>query len=156
MFALAPLIFAALASRAAAMLPITTWHVLWVGGQSNSVGTNTQTSGYPTWPLSPSIQMFCWRGACNGTFTAAHVPLYNEANVGWALTVGNLLQQTLPDDHGVVLVNTGVGGTGFYTGAWLPPNGPLAVQSVRVMKELFAALPTLGGNATLEGLLWHQ
>jgi hypothetical protein len=42
------------------------------------------------------------------------VPLPGESNVAFSQTFANLLLQTLPDDHGVVLVNTGVGGTGFH------------------------------------------
>ena len=37
-----------------------TWHIVWTGGQSNSVGTNSQTSGFPTWPTNPLVQMYCW------------------------------------------------------------------------------------------------
>ena len=32
--------------------PAAVWHVVWTGGQSNSVGTNSQTTGYPTWPTT--------------------------------------------------------------------------------------------------------
>ena len=48
--------------------------------------------------------------------------MYNEDNVGFSLTYGNLLLQTLPEGHGVVLVNTGVGGTGFHDGMWDAPS----------------------------------
>ena len=157
---------AALAALAAALLPALSrgsalqWHVVWVGGQSNSVGTNSQTTGYPTWPTTTRIQSFCWgaqHGCTKGTFLPAQVPLPGESNVGFSQTFANLLLQTLPDDHGVVLVNTGVGGTGFHAKEWTPPDGPLAVQSVNVMKALFAAFPAgLGGNASLHSMLWHQ
>ena len=36
--------------------------------------------------------------------------------VGFSLTFANLLMQSLPDDEGVLLLNTGVGGTGFHDG----------------------------------------
>jgi len=138
----------------------TTWHVVWVGGQSNSVGTNTQSSGYPVWPTTPLVQMFCWNaqhGCKTGSFSPAQVPVYGEANVGFSLTFANLLLQSLPADHGVVLVNTGVGGTGFHAGQWNAPNGPLAVQSVRVMQALNASFPTaLGGTYSFHSMLWHQ
>ena len=26
----------------------TSWHLVWTGGQSNSVGTNSQKNGYPS------------------------------------------------------------------------------------------------------------
>jgi len=103
--------------------------------------------------------MFCWsgRGCAAGSFAPAAIPVYGESNVGFSLTFGNLLQQTLPAGHGVVLVNTGVGGTGFVEGNWLPPNGRLAVQSVAAMKALAAALPgALGGSFALAAMLWHQ
>ena len=147
------------ATLCAAAGNVTTWHVVWTGGQSNSVGTNTQLSGYPTWATTPLIQMFCWSAghSCAGSaFGPAQVPLHNEKNVGFSLTYANLLLQTLPAGHGVVLVNTGVGGTGFHDGNWVVPDGPLAVRSVQVMTELQAALPALGGNATLHSMLWHQ
>jgi hypothetical protein len=137
-----------------------TWHVVWVGGQSNSVGTNSQTTGYPVWPSTPMIQMFCWKaeqGCTPGTFAPAKYPVYNEANVGFSLTFANLLLQALPANDGVVLINTGVGGTGFQDGQWVVPNGPLAVQSVSAVTALHAALPTaLGGNYSFHSMLWHQ
>ena len=106
--------------------------------------------------------MYCWsvNGVCkNGTFATAAVPLYNERNVGWSLTFANLLFQTLPPNHGVVIVNTGVGGTGFREGNWYPPNGPLAVRSVRVMRELVAVAASQlgeGSSLRLHAMLWHQ
>ena len=137
-----------------------TWHVVWVGGQSNSVGTNSQTSGYPTWPLTTRIQMFCYdgqRGCATGSFSPASIPVYGESNVGFALTYANLVLQTLPADHGIVLVNTGVGGTGFHDGRWVAPNGPLAVRSVAVMQALHAAFPAnLSGTYSFHSMLWHQ
>lgn len=39
------------------------------------------------------------------------MPLFNEHNVGFSQTFANLLLDTLPEDHGIVLLNTGVGGT---------------------------------------------
>lgn len=137
-----------------------TWHVVWVGGQSNSVGTNSQSSGYPTWPTTDLIQMFCWkgqRGCATGSFAPAQVPIYGESNVGFSQTYANLLLQTLPPNHGVILVNTGVGGTGFHAREWNAPNGPLLVQSVNAIKALFAALPkNLTGTYTFHSMLWHQ
>lgn len=112
------------------MKTIKIWHIVWTGGQSNSVGTNSQTAGYPTWPTSPRIQNFCSYGNCEGTFRAAKVPLYNEVNVGFSQTFANLLLPTLPDDHGIVLLNTGVGGTGFQDGRWAVPDGDLALRSI--------------------------
>jgi hypothetical protein len=77
--------------------------------------------------------------------------------VGFSLTYANLLLQTLPDAEGVVLVNTGVGGTGFHANQWNATTGPLAIQSVKAMMDLVAALPaTLGGNYTMHSMLWHQ
>lgn len=155
------LVLAPAYARAGAAPPnVSTWHVLWVGGQSNSVATNTATTGFPDYPADPRIQMFCWRpmrGCVPGTFAPAVRPLYNEANVGWSLTFANLLLATLPATDGVVLVNTGVGGTGFYTGAWAPPAGPLVVQSVAAVTALAAALPVnLTGAYRLHAMLWHQ
>ena len=144
-------------------LNVTLWHVVWVGGQSNSVGTNSQLSGnYPTWPTTPLIQNYCWNNkrvaSCpNGTFTSAQVPLFNEANVGFSQTFSNLLLQTLPVGHGVIIVNTGVGGTGFEDGDWTPPNGSLVVQSVNAMQQLANQVSLqLGGDFKLDVLLWHQ
>lgn len=152
---------------------ISTWHVVWTGGQSNSVGTNSQKSGqYPTWATTDRIMMFCALGfedydgtiiyprgtSCqSGAFTPAEVPLFNEVNVAFSQTYANLLLQTLPDTDGVVLLNTGVGGTGFQDGQWVVPNGPLAVRSVKAMEALAAALPSaLNGTFSLHSMLWHQ
>jgi hypothetical protein len=139
---------------------ISTWHVVWVGGQSNSVGTNSQTTGYPVWPLTPNIQMFCWKsvqGCEIGSFSPAKYPVFNEANVGFSLTYANMLLQSLPSTDGVVLINTGVGGTGFQDGEWVVPDGPLVVQSIKAVSALAEALPQLlGGNMSFHSLLWHQ
>jgi hypothetical protein len=136
------------------------WNIIWVGGQSNSVGTNSQTSGYPTWPLNPRIQMFCWNaqhGCTTGSFAQAAYPIYGESNVGFSLTFANLLMQSLPEDEGVLLLNTGVGGTGFHDGNWDPPNGKLAVQSVNAVTMMVnAILMSPGVNYTFNSLLWHQ
>ena len=137
----------------------TTWHVVWTGGQSNSVGTNSQKSGYPTWPTSPRIQNFCWsgRGCTAGSFSPAKVPLFNEANVGFSQTFANLLLPTLPESHGIVLLNTGVGGTGFSDGNWVVPDGRLTKQSIAAVEKLKAALPAaLGGIYNFHTMLWHQ
>ena len=158
--AIALAVAAASSASTSASAAATTCHVVWTGGQSNSVGTNTQSSGYPTWATTPLVQDFCWKPSHNcvvGSFSPASVPLVNEANVGFSQTFANLLLQTLPAGHGVVLVNTGVGGTGFHDGNWVPPNGKLVVQSVAAMAAMAAALPArLGGNFTLDALLWHQ
>ena len=77
---------------------MTTWHVVWTGGQSNSVGTNSQHPGsYPAWPTTDRIQMFCWsgRGCTQNSFAPAAVPLYGESNVGFSQTFANLLLPTL-------------------------------------------------------------
>lgn len=137
----------------------TSWVVVWTGGQSNSIGTNSQPPGeYPTWPTTPLIQSFCWSGkrCAKGTFAPAAVPLFGESNVGFSQTYANLLLQTLPPGTGVILLNTGVGGTGFREGNWVAPSGPLAVQSVAAVKALWDAFPTaLGGsNLTLHSMLW--
>eukprot|EP00040_Diaphanoeca_grandis_P017030 m.88369 g.88369 ORF g.88369 m.88369 type:complete len:330 (-) comp26188_c0_seq1:90-1079(-) len=135
----------------------TVWHVVWTGGQSNSVGTNSQTDGYPTWPTTDYIQNFCWNGNCAGQFTPAKVPLHNEHNVGFSQTFANLLLPTLPKDHGIVLLNTGVGGTGFIDGRWVVPNGPLTQQSITAVKLLNSTLlSTLGGTYSFHSMLWHQ
>ncbi len=133
---------------------VTSWHVVWVGGQSNSVGTNTQRAGYPTWPLTPAIQMYNFK---KDSFSPAQYPIYNDDNVGFSLTYANLLLSTLPAGHGVVLVSTGVGGTGFHAHQWNAPDGPLLVRSVNVTQALFRAItPALGGSATMHSFLWHQ
>ena len=136
------------------------WHVIWVGGQSNSVGTNSDAPGsYPTWPANDLIQMYCWngRGCKGGSFAPATVPVWGESNVGFSLTFANLYLKTLPEDHGIVLLNTGVGGTGFHDGRWLPPNGPLAIQSVNAVKGLFGNISSgLGGTSVFQAMLFHQ
>jgi len=159
MVSMAALALLAAGASSSSAANITTWHVVWTGGQSNSVGTNSQTSGYPTWASTDRIQMFCWsgHGCTEGTFAPAAVPLYGESNVGFSQTFANLLLQTLPADHGVVTLNTGVGGTGFIDHRWTVPDGDLLVQSVAAVKKLAAALPVaLGGTYNLRTMLWHQ
>ena len=175
------------------------WHVVWTGGQSNSVGTNSQRSGYPTWPTSPRIQNYV---QANSSFIPAVVPLQGEYNVGFSQvrttsstqrdtkrerererdrerethtltmpsyshqhptpnrtpqTFANLLLPTIPHDHGIVLLNTGVGGTGFIDGRWVVPGGDLTINAIKQVTALAAALPAkLGGTYSFHSMLWHQ
>jgi len=78
--------------------------------------------------------------------------------VGFSQTYANFLLQTLPADQGIVLINTGVGGTGFHDGNWVAPNGRLLQQSLTAFKALVAAMPTLAGATPFKvhSLLWHQ
>jgi hypothetical protein len=145
------------ASASGASGRITKWHLVWTGGQSNSVGTNSQKSGYPTWPTTERIQNFCSYGNCKGTFKPASVPLYNELNVGFSQTFANLLLPTLPADEGIVLLNTGVGGTGFSDGNWVVPNGRLTVRAIVAVEALKANITAaLGGEYSFHTMLWHQ
>ena len=94
-----------------------------------------------------------------GSFAPAEVPLYGELNVGFSQTFANLLLQSLPKDSGVILLNTGVGGSGFYqTNAWTPPNGALVKNSVAAMESLVSDFPSAFRNGTLHfhAMLWHQ
>ena len=103
--------------------------------------------------------MFCWDavGCTAGTFAPAEVPVYGELNVGFSHTFANLLLPTLPRGHGIVLVNTGKGGSSFHSGDWTAPDGGLTMLSVSVVRKLATALPkTLGGSLTLDAMLWHQ
>ena len=143
--------------NAAASTNVTAWHLVWTGGQSNSVGTNSQKGGYPVWPTTDRIQNFCSYGNCQGAFRAAKVPLYNELNVGFSQTFANLLLPTLPPDHGIILLNTGVGGTGFSDGNWVVPNGRLTKRAIAAVEALKAAVPAaLGGTYGFHTMLWHQ
>jgi hypothetical protein len=75
---------------------VTTWRVVWVGGQSNSVGTNSDTTTHPTWPLNSRIQQFVWRGELAGTFATASYPIFNEGNVSSCAPKQPRLQKTQP------------------------------------------------------------
>jgi hypothetical protein len=93
----------------------------------------------------------------SSTFIPAAVPLQGEYNVGFSQTFANLLLPTIPADHGIVLLNTGVGGTGFVDGRWVVPNGPLTVNAIKQVTALAAALPAkLGGTYNFHSMLWHQ
>ena len=71
--------------------------------------------------------MFCYDGAAHGctvgSFDPAAVPVYGEYNVGFSQTYANVLLPTLPANSGIILINTGVGGTGFHYNNWNVPNG---------------------------------
>jgi len=100
--------------------------------------------------------MYCWDRK-QPSFEPAQYPICNDANVGFSLTYANLLYQTLPPGHGVVIISTGVGGTGFHDHNWGAPNGTLLLRSVYNTQQLFQFLPSsLGGSATLHSMLWHQ
>ena len=79
--------------------------------------------------------------------------------------LANLLLATLPADHGVIVVNTGVGGTGFVDKKWnvpstnatYPKDGVLAAASVNAIMKLHAVQPmALPGNYVFHAMLWHQ
>jgi len=156
---------------------ITTWHIVWTGGQSNALGTNSQYEGFPRWNTTRRIQQFCATdhpggygvkpGGCKyGTFAPAGFPhgggLWGEQNVGFSKTFANLLLETLPADHGVVTLNTAIGGTGFIDGRWSVPGGGsgsgcLALNSVSALEKLKEMLPAaLGGTYHFSTMLWHQ
>ena len=99
-----------------------TWHVVWVGGQSNSVGvlfcaaplplhihftfyphscagTNTDAPGtYPVWPINPLIQMFEWRknSQCEEPRCLASRTLENVLSGGQALTLESVTNAPRP------------------------------------------------------------
>jgi lysophospholipase L1-like esterase len=137
-----------------------TWHVVVTAGQSNAVGTNSDTTGYQVWDTTQMIQMYCWTvliGCTPGTFAPAVVPLYGETNVGFAQTFANLLLPTLSPNHGIVLLNAGAGGTGFVTGQWSTSNTGDTAQLISAAQALVTNLPSqLGGTYVLEAILWHQ
>eukprot|EP00026_Physarum_polycephalum_P013539 Phypoly_transcript_13951.p1 GENE.Phypoly_transcript_13951~~Phypoly_transcript_13951.p1 ORF type:complete len:286 (+),score=40.86 Phypoly_transcript_13951:101-958(+) len=111
------------------------------------------------WNMTDSIQMFCGNSGCPyGEFAPAKVPVYGEFNVGFSLTFANLLLPTLPEGHGVIICNTGVGGTGFISGQWTIPSGPLVKATVTALQSLVSSIPTkLGGTfGSLDAMLWHQ
>lgn len=106
-----------------------------------------------TQPAAPGLEY---------TFAPARVPLWGETNVGFSQTFANLLLATLPADAGVIILNTGVGGTGFFDHRWGVPNGThpgadLTWQSVNSMKQLAASQPAgLPGKYIFHAMLWHQ
>lgn len=107
-------------------------------------------------PSNPLIQMWC-PSYSETKFVNARYPVCGENNVGFSLTFANLLLPTLPKGHGVVLLNTGVGGTGFSSNQWVVPDGPLTKNSVAQVDALASALPTsLGGTYHFHAMLWHQ
>lgn len=70
------------------------------------------------------------------------VPLFNEHNVGFSQTFANLLLPTLPDDHGIVLLNTGVGGTvGWRTSPHL--NAIIPFISSHIHTPILSLSPTV-------------
>ena len=83
-----------------------------------------------------------------------NVPLFGEFNVGFSQTFANLLLPTLPADHGIVLLNTGVGGTGFIDGNWVVPNGPLTVflrLEILAVRRLESALSAINTSRPCTG-----
>ena len=56
-----------------------------------------------------------------------------------------------------VLLNTGVGGTGFSDGNWVVPNGRLTVRAIAAVEALKANITAaLGGEYSFHTMLWHQ
>jgi hypothetical protein len=93
------------------------------------------------------------------TFTPARVPLWGETNVGFSQTFAHLLLATLPADHGVITLNNGVGGTGFFDKEWNvnASANNLVQQTMYSMKALVAAQPKgLPGKYIFHAMLWHQ
>ncbi len=104
--------------------------------------------------------MFCWSSSLNctsGTFAPASVPLYNEQNVGFSQSFAALYLTMLPANHGIVLVNTAVSGTGFYGGNWFTSNQGLTAQMLTALNFASSSIGTqLGGTPQFDLFLWHQ
>lgn len=139
-------------------VPTTSWLVFLVIGQSNARGTNSQTSGYPTFPTTPRIQMFCGTGSgCSAnTFAPASVPLYNEMNVGFSQSFANTLLPSLAANQGIILVNGAVGGTGFSNGYWFTTNQGLTANAITMTNNLMASVAgAIGGTPVFSGIFWQ-
>ena len=122
-------------------------------GQSNMVGYGTGPDNTTDAAVSPRV--FMW-DANNNVIAPAVDPLVMNQGPGFnglGLTFAKSYAASLAANRNVLLVGSATGGTGFYTGDWQAPNGPLAVTAV---SRANAAMAAAGSGARFAGILWHQ
>ena len=122
-------------------------------GQSNMVGYGTGPDNTTDAAVSPRV--FMW-DANNNVIAPAVDPLVMSQGpgfVGLGLTFAKSYAASLASNRNVLLVGSATGGTGFYTGDWQAPNGPLAMTAVA---RANAAMAAAGPGARFAGILWHQ
>jgi len=141
--------------------PVT--HVILIAGQSNSVGSN---AGGPTPEdtTSPNIlQLNCCSSSGqpvpleNCTLTMAQDPLLHQCgmarnqHIGFGMSFVRALNATINHGDSILIVPTGIGGTGFIDHTWTE-DGPGFIRAINRTNRAFE----LAVNPVFTAVLWHQ
>ena len=158
-----------------------TAHVFLIAGQSNSVGYNSDPFTADDSLNSRILQLSC----CTANLTTLPVdhcflnvssdplqPCAIGSHVSFARTFAKSLLPSLGGEDVIVLVPTGISGTGFIDGVWPAYSGSGFKAAIAKLKRTWqllhdgthatdveaqpAAAAPPAYNATFSGVLWHQ
>ena len=163
---------------AAALAPQSTAHVFLIAGQSNSVGYNSDPFTADDGPNPRILQLSC----CTANLTTLPPsrcylnvsadplqPCAIGSHVSFARSFARSLLPSLGENDVVVLVPTGISGTGFIDGVWPAYTGSGFKAAIAMLLRTWHLLQAGGiaaaadGIATIatynrsfDGVLWHQ
>ena len=153
-------------SPSSPVAPGPTVHVVLIAGQSNSVGYNVD----PFTPEDASdpriLQLSCCSNGkslppaqCYLNVSADPLMPCQGAHVSFVMSFARALLPLLPPSDLIVVVPTGISGTGFADNVWTAYTGGGFRSSVAMLRrawELVSSAPYTTYNRKLEGVLWHQ
>ena len=155
-------------TSAASSAPRPSAHIFLVAGQSNTVGPNIDP-----FTAEDAVDERIWQLAvcsANGTSLPPAQSFLNVSadplmpcdggHVSFPRSFARALLPSLPADDVVVLVPTGISGTGFFDNVWNAYTGSgfvRAVEQLRVTWRLLHEDAHFGRfNISWAGVLWHQ
>ena len=152
----------------APLAPLPRIHIFLIAGQSNSVGFNSD----PFTAEDAVVDRIWQLQVCsnNGTSLPPAQTFLNVsaeplepcagAHVSFARPFARALLSALPADDLVVLVPTGISGTGFFDKVWPAYTGSGFIRAVERLKVTWQLLHDEKRwqqyNITWSGVLWHQ
>ena len=142
-------------------------HVFLTAGQSNAEGSNSD----PILPEDAPNPRILALSCCNGSASLPPAqcflnvsmdplqPCIGAHGISFSRPFARSLLPTLPASDLVVIVQTAIGGTGFFDGTWMAYKGSGFMAAVAKLRRAWALLhapPYERFNVTLDGVLWHQ
>jgi hypothetical protein len=146
-----------------------TIHIFLVAGQSNSVGENSQGSIPSDTTSNNLLQLSCCtnnntepvKSYDECTLVIAQDPLLHYCpphHIGWAMSFLRSFNATIPEGDIVIVVPSGLDGTGFSDDqhTWMPPDGPGFSAAVAKVQQAYKLAVAIDPDTVFEALLWHQ
>ena len=159
---------ASLAVSSPPLAALPSVHVILIAGQSNAEGSNSDPILPEDAPNPRILQLTC----CNGTRALPpaqcylnvssdpiQAPCVSAHGISFARPFARSLLATLPASDLIVLVQTAIGGTGFFDGTWTAYTGggfKAAVARLQHAWTLLQGSEWAGYNVTFDVTLWHQ